>query len=237
MSKVLPFAAAFALLIALAAGFEIAGLLSHAPVPTVPIEPSFEAATDLTLLDKPKPLPELHFANQQGGSVSLADFRGRVVLLNIWATWCFPCRKEMPTLERLQEKMGGKEFEVVVLSIDRGGAAAVEGFYQEIGIHRLSVYVDTSGKVADDLHIVGLPTTLLIDREGLERARLIGPAVWDSPKIVTVIKSVVAPPATTRSGLDWSPQRSVAEPRSPYSAYLYHANVKFSVNGDPLTFQ
>jgi thiol-disulfide isomerase/thioredoxin len=237
MSRFLPLAAGLAFLVFLLAWFEAARLLSQAPVPAVPVEPSLETATELTLLDKPKPLPELRFVNQQGSSASLADFCGKVVLLNIWATWCFPCRKEMPTLEHLQEKMGGKDFEVIVLSIDQGGAAAVESFFKEVGIRRLGVYVDTSGKVGRDLNVIGLPTTLLIDRDGLERARLIGPAEWDSPKIVDVIKSVVAAPATTRSGLEWSPQHSATEPGSGDLAYLFHANVKFSVDGDPLTFQ
>lgn len=237
MSRVFPFAAGLALLIVLAAGSQVALLLSRPPVPAVPIGTSSEAAADLTLLETPKTLPELRFVNQQGQSVSLADFRGKVVLLNIWATWCLPCREEMPTLERLQEELGGNEFEVIVLSIDQGGAAAVESFYQEIGIHRLGVYVDTSGKVARDLNIIGLPTTLLIDREGWERARLIGPAVWDSPEIVNVIKSVVASAPTTRSGLEWSPQHFDAQHASARSPYLLHANVKLSVNGDRLTFQ
>jgi thiol-disulfide isomerase/thioredoxin len=237
MSRILPLAAGLILLIMVAAWFEAARLLSQAPMPPVPAEPSFEAATNLTLLDEPKPVPELHFANGQGGAVSLTDFRGKVLLLNIWATWCFPCRKEMPTLERLQEKIGGKDFEVIVLSIDQEGAAAVERFYKEIGIRRLGIHVDASGKVADDLSVVGLPTTLLIDREGLERARLIGPAIWDSPNIMGVIKSVVAAPRPTRSGLNWSPRRSTTELRSPDLAYLSHANLKLSVKGVALTFQ
>lgn len=225
------------LLVVVAVGFQVARLLSQAPVPAVPTEPSFEAGTDLRLLDKPRPVPALRFTNGQGGSVSLADFRGRVVLFNIWATWCLPCRKEMPTLERLQEKLGGKDFEVVVLSIDREGVAAVERFYQEIGIHRLGIYVDESGKVADELGVLGLPTTLLIDRDGLERARLVGPAEWDNPKIIDVIKSVVKVPATMRSGFNWLRRRSTAGPHARYPEYLAHTNVKFSVNGDALTFQ
>lgn len=234
MSRVFVFAGGLALLIALVAGIQVALVSSRSPVPTVPIGTSSEAPAELVLLEAPNTIPELSFVDRQGQSVSLADFRGKVVLLNIWATWCLPCRKEMPTLERLQERLGGKEFEVVVLSIDRGGAAAVESFYQEIGIRRLGIYVDTSGKVSRDLNIIGLPTTLLIDREGQERARLIGPAEWDSEKIVTAIKSVMAAAAATRSGFQWAPQPDL---RSPHSAYLLHANVKFSVNGDRLTFQ
>lgn len=206
MSKALPVAVGLALLIALAAAFyQAVRLQTEGRAPTVPIGTSSESSGELTLLETPKTLPELRFVNQQGQPVSLADFRGRVVLLNVWATWCLPCREEMPTLDRLQEKLGGKEFEVVVLSIDQGGAAAVQSFYQEIGIRRLGVYVDTSGEVARDLNIIGLPTTLLIDREGRERARLIGPAVWDSPQIVSTIRSVAVAPSAAQGGSGWPP--------------------------------
>src|SRR5918995_3017081 len=89
-----------------------------------------------------RPMPDIEFENGQGEALSLADFRGKVVLLNIWATWCAPCRREMPTLERLQAELGGPDFEVVALSIDRKGLPVVKEFYEELGLRELGMYVD-----------------------------------------------------------------------------------------------
>jgi thiol-disulfide isomerase/thioredoxin len=142
--------------------------------------------------DSPKPLPAIVFADGEGKTGSLADFRGKVVLLNIWATWCVPCRKEMPTLDRLQAKLGGPDFEVVTLSIDRGGADAVRKFYAAVGVKNLAITLDAKGEAPFKLGTVGVPTTLLIDREGQEIGRLIGAAEWDSPEMVEFLKSKIA---------------------------------------------
>lgn len=198
---------------------------------------SLPEITSLTLLEEPRALPRLQFVDGDGATLTLADFGGRVVLLNIWATWCVPCRKEMPTLERLQEKLGGSQFEVVALSIDAGGVSAVQTFYNENGIHHLAVYMDPSGKIARDLEIIGVPTTLLIDRDGRELARLIGPAVWDSPEIVGVINGIIAAPPTAQSGHEWFPQRLNANSEPVPSSRLFHGDVKPLVGGNGLTFQ
>lgn len=145
---------------------------------------------NFVLHDAPVTVPELQFTDGDGQPRSLADFRGKVVLLNLWATWCLPCRKEMPTLDRLQAALGGDKFEVVALSIDRG-ADAVKKFYAEIGIQHLAVHVDTSSQVGFTLATAGLPTTVLIDAEGRELGRLIGPAEWDAPDMVAFLKSIV----------------------------------------------
>ena len=92
----------------------------------------------------PQPLPEIRFQDSDGRPYTLSNFRGKVVLLNVWATWCAPCRKEMPALDRLQQTLGGPDFQVVALSIDGGGAAPVRRFYEEIGIQALAIYVDTA---------------------------------------------------------------------------------------------
>ncbi|KSV92960.1 MULTISPECIES: TlpA disulfide reductase family protein [Sinorhizobium/Ensifer group] len=146
---------------------------------------------NFVLHDAPVAVPALQFTDGDGQPRSLADFRGKVVLLNIWATWCLPCRKEMPTLDRLQAALGGDKFEVVALSIDRGGADAVKKFYAEIGIQHLAIHVDTSSQVGFALATAGLPTTLLIDADGRELGRLIGPAEWDAPDMVAFLKSIV----------------------------------------------
>jgi thiol-disulfide isomerase/thioredoxin len=141
----------------------------------------------------PRPVPNIAFENGQGRKLTLAHFRGRMVLLNIWATWCPPCRKEMPTLDRLQKRLGGPGFEVVALSIDQGGALAVKSFFDEIGVQALAIYVDKTAQVGGDLGIVGLPSTLLIDGAGREIGRVIGPAEWDGPEVISLIRSYLAP--------------------------------------------
>ncbi len=147
-------------------------------------------------LDAPRELPPLHFAEAEGNAMSPADFRGRTVLLNMWATWCVPCREEMPALDRLQAELGGPDFEVAALSIDRGGLPVVEAFFRDIELKTLGIYIDPSGKAARDLNIVGLPTTLLIDRGGNETGRLVGPAEWDSPEAFALIKQAMNPSPT-----------------------------------------
>nr|WP_234891673.1 TlpA disulfide reductase family protein [Sinorhizobium meliloti] len=138
--------------------------------------------------ETPQPVPELSFVSGEGEKLSLADFRGRTILLNIWATWCLPCRREMPALDRLQAELGGRGFEVVPLSIDRDGVPKVRAFYQEIGLNSLGIYIDASGKAPYRVGALGIPTTLLIDPEGREAGRLAGEADWDGPEFVTIIQ-------------------------------------------------
>jgi thiol-disulfide isomerase/thioredoxin len=147
---------------------------------------------NFVLRDAPGSVPELQFTDGEGRPRALADFHGKVVLLNAWATWCLPCRREMPTLDRLQASLGGPDFEVVALSIDRGGVDVVRKFYTEIGIQHLAIHIDSSGKAGFALATAGLPTTLLIDRQGQELGRLIGPAEWDAPDMVAFLKSFIA---------------------------------------------
>jgi thiol-disulfide isomerase/thioredoxin len=149
---------------------------------------------------QPRLLPAIRFADEKERAVTLQDFRGKVILLNVWATWCVPCRKEMPTLDRLQAKLGGPDFEVVALSIDRGGPSVVSTFYSEIGIRALRIYGDKTGEASANLGVAGIPTTLLIDRENREIGRKTGPAEWDSPEMITLIRGYVAPPASNRPG-------------------------------------
>jgi thiol-disulfide isomerase/thioredoxin len=143
----------------------------------------------IPLFEHPRPVPDISFTDGDDQIRSLADFHGKVVLLNIWATWCVPCRKEMPTLDRLQAKLGGPEFTIVALSIDRAGKRAVEAFYMETDVRSLDIYIDSTGNVSRALAVVGLPTTLLIDAEGRELGRLVGPAEWDAPEMVAFLRS------------------------------------------------
>lgn len=149
--------------------------------------------------ETPKPIAAIQFDDGQDQSRRLADFSGKVVLLNIWATWCVPCRKEMPTLDRLQVALGGADFEVVALSIDRGGVDVVRKFFSEVGIQKLAMYLDSSGEATRKLGVVGLPTTLLVDRKGYEVGRLIGPAEWDAPEMIEFIRCVISKNYATKS--------------------------------------
>lgn len=142
--------------------------------------------------EAPKAVSAISFEDQQGQARSLADFRGKVVLVNIWATWCAPCRREMPALDRLQAALGDAEFVVAAVSIDRAGIEVVRKFYADVAVRHLAIYIDRAGKVARELGTFGLPATLLIDREGRELGRLVGPAEWDSPEIVEFLKRVVS---------------------------------------------
>jgi thiol-disulfide isomerase/thioredoxin len=151
-----------------------------------------QAPKKLMLLDVPKPVAALNFVDGEGRARTLADFKGKAVLLNVWATWCIPCRKEMPALDRLQSNLGGPDFEVVPLSIDRGGRDIVAKFYTENGIRNLAIYIDASGQAVPTLGAVGLPTTLIINRVGYEIGRIIGPVEWDAPEIAEFLQPIIA---------------------------------------------
>lgn len=143
-------------------------------------------------LETPRPLPPLSFVNGDGAAMTLVDFHGHVVLLNVWATWCVPCRKEMPALDRLQGKLEAADFAIVPLSIDHRGRDAVERFYRELGLTSLRIYLDPSGNAPYAINAFGMPTTLLIDRDGRELGRVIGAAQWDDAAMVSQIKGYLA---------------------------------------------
>lgn len=177
-------------------GFVLAGLLLlalQACGQQAAQDPEARAATraGLTIWSEPRQVPTVSFVDGEGKSRSLADFHGKVVLLNVWATWCGPCRKEMPTLDRLQQQLGGATFEVVALSIDQAGEGVIRAFYSEVGIRRLALYIDHSAQAAIDLSAIGLPTTLLLDAQGREVGRKLGAAEWDSPEIVAYLREIL----------------------------------------------
>ena len=147
------------------------------------------ASNRLDLHSQPRSLLPLRFADGAGAPTSLAAFRGKVVLLNVWATWCPSCLKEMPTLDHLQMLLGGPDFEVVALSIDQGGAPVVQDFFRQAGIKQLHPYIDQFQEAMTALGVVALPLTLLIDRQGREIGRKLGSAMWDDPQIVATIRS------------------------------------------------
>jgi thiol-disulfide isomerase/thioredoxin len=136
----------------------------------------------------PEELPEVKFQDAAGKERTLADWRGRIVLLNLWATWCLPCRKEMSALDRLQRDLGSDRFEVVALSVDRTGLTGARKFLDETKVEKLALYADGTARMANTLRAAGLPATLLIDREGREIGRLLGPAEWDGEDAKRLIR-------------------------------------------------
>ena len=146
-----------------------------------------------------KPLPEnLGFTDAEGRATGFEAFRGRALVVNFWATWCPPCVAEMPALDRLQDQVGRDGMEVLALSSDRGGRAQVEPFYRRTGLRHLGIWLDPRGGTGRALGVRVLPTTLIIDRRGLEVARMEGEAQWDQPDMVATLRRLTRlPPATT----------------------------------------
>jgi thiol-disulfide isomerase/thioredoxin len=150
----------------------------------------------VTVAREPKPLPDLAFNGPDGSPTSLAGFRGRTVLLNLWATWCAPCRQEMPALDRLQGELGGRDFEVVAVNIDTRNLDKPKTWLKEAGVARLAYYADPEAKVFQDLKrvgkAVGMPTTLLVDPDGCELALINGPAEWASEDALKLVRAALA---------------------------------------------
>ncbi len=167
---------------------------ADAPVAAGSLPPIGGTVTNFTPFDPLRPAPEATFADDGGKEVRLADFRGKVVLLNFWATWCVPCVTEMPALDRLQAALGAAGLEVVALSQDRDGVPAVVRFYEKYDFGNLAIYVDPKAAVATGLKIGVLPTTLLIDREGRLVGQLVGAAEWDAPEAQALIRHYLRPP-------------------------------------------
>ena len=144
---------------------------------------------------KPLRLPELTFRDRAGQERRLADWRGRTVLLNLWATWCVPCRKELPALDALQQRLGGPAFQVVAINIDTRDADKPQAWLKEASIAHLAYYADPSAKVFQDLkaigRAVGMPTTLLIDPVGCELGTIAGPAEWASEDAVKLVEAAL----------------------------------------------
>jgi thiol-disulfide isomerase/thioredoxin len=146
--------------------------------------------------DRPMRLPDLAFHEAQGNIKHLSDWRGRTVLLNLWATWCVPCRKEMPALDALEMKAGGPKFQVVTVNIDTRDPDKPKAWLEEVGIKNLTYFADPSAKVFQDLKAIGrafgMPTTLLIDPNGCELGTIAGPAEWASQDALTLINTALS---------------------------------------------
>ncbi len=146
-------------------------------------------------LDDPIDLNGIAFVDGNNKKLTMADWKGRTVLLNIWATWCAPCRREMPALDRLQADLGSSDFEVVPVSVDRGDGSKPKAFYKKTGVRKLSIYTDSSGAIFDELRkmglLFGLPTTMLVDKQGCAVGALKGPAEWDNEDAKALIRAAM----------------------------------------------
>jgi thiol-disulfide isomerase/thioredoxin len=149
----------------------------------------------LTMATAPLRLPDLAFADGDGQPKKLSDWRGKTVLVNLWATWCVPCRKEMPALEQLQTKLEGPNFEVVAINIDTRDPDKPRNFLKDANLTRLGYFNDPKAKVFQDLkgigRAVGMPTSVLVDGQGCEIATISGPAEWGSEDAVKLIKAAL----------------------------------------------
>jgi thiol-disulfide isomerase/thioredoxin len=147
------------------------------------------------LREATRPMPAFTFQDAEGAEKTLADFPGQGLVINLWATWCPPCVAEMPALERLAKTLAAERIAVLPLSSDRGGRAVVEAFYQRVGLTGLGIWLDPRGAAARAMGARGLPTTVIVDRQGQERARLEGDAAWDTAPFVAAIRRLVGPVA------------------------------------------
>jgi thiol-disulfide isomerase/thioredoxin len=189
--------------VGLAAVYGIGGLRGNPDVDAACL-PALQAAQRLmplargdvaavSVLTRPRRVPDLRFDDEEGRGRSLADWRGQLVLLNLWATWCVPCRKEMPALDALEAKLGGADFHVVAVNIDTRDPAKPRAFLRETGITHLAYFADRSAKIFQDLKLAGwafgMPATLIIDPRGCTLAYLAGPAEWAGEDAVRLVEA------------------------------------------------
>lgn len=173
----------------LAAQGAIAIWAAVALLPLMPARPPLSGdMRTFDLSQPPIPAPEISFSDLSGNTLGLEDFRGQVVLVNYWATWCAPCLRELPSLIRLQSALSGDEFRLLAISIDREGGEKVMPFLDENEFGGLPTFLDPTGRSAAALDVLGMPTTILFDRRGRELGRYTGPAEWDGPAAVDLIR-------------------------------------------------
>jgi len=146
----------------------------------------------LVFHDTPRPVSETAFEAEGGGTGTLGDYAGKIALVNFWATWCAPCRKEMPMLAELQTELGGEDFEVVTIATGRNPLPAMQDFFAEIGVDNLPLHRDPKQQLAREMGVVGLPVTVILDREGREIARMLGDAHWSSESAKAMLRKLIS---------------------------------------------
>ena len=159
-------------------------------------EAAREGSMKKLLFAEPAAVSEIAFTDPEGGEFRLSDFAGKHVLVNFWATWCAPCRKEMPMLSDLQAEFGGDTFEVVTIATGRNSLPGIRKFLEEVGVDNLPIYLDPKSKLGRDMGVLGLPITVILDPEGREIARMRGDAEWNSDSAKAIIRALIGEPAT-----------------------------------------
>ncbi|WP_339862818.1 TlpA family protein disulfide reductase [Paremcibacter congregatus] len=159
----------------------------------IPIDSSMKKGKALFSVYGNRPdTPAIKIQDEQGNSLTLADLKGQSLLVNFWATWCVPCREEMPELEALQKERGNQDFKVIIVSVDRGGLDASRKFLDDIGVKQLTLYYDEKGILARKMKAIGYPSTILINKAGQQFGLLTGPAHWNSPSAHALIDRLIA---------------------------------------------
>ena len=162
------------------------------PLATLSALSDGRAVPDILLLDDPIAPPPLAFKIEPGGLIKLSSFRGKVTLVNLWATWCGPCRDELPALDRLQTRLGGADFEVVAIALDDSGGGAIRDYFEAAQIGSLDVYIDPEFALLSALQVPGLLASLLLDHDGRIVARLYGAHSWDRRPVIDFLDRYVA---------------------------------------------
>ena len=160
-------------------------------------EPSDGTVRSFSILDPPREPPFFQIFDASGQTLTLADFRGKVLLLNLWATWCVPCIREMPALDRLQAKVGKEDFVVLPISLDRQGRPVVEAFYQRLGLRHLGAYLDPGLSIRAAFPIDVLPANFLVDRDGRVTGYVRSYVDWEEPEAEAMIRRLISLPKET----------------------------------------
>lgn len=167
-----------------------AGTLAMAGLPRKPSAEALASIARLAIIDPPKPVPDISFEDAEGKTHTLGEFQGHGMVVNLWATWCAPCVAEMAALAALSRTLAPDDIAVLPLSSDRGGADAVRRFYAAHEIAALPVLIDPQSEAARALGARGIPTTIIVDKQGRERARLEGAADWASAEAAAKVRAL-----------------------------------------------
>ena len=158
-------------------------------------EAAREGTMKKLLFSDPVAVSEIAFTDTTGTGMTLSNFKGKTVLVNFWATWCAPCRKEMPMLSELQTEFAGDDFEVVTIATGRNSLPGIRKFFEDVGVENLPIYLDPKSALGRDMGVLGLPITIILNPEGQEIARMRGDAEWNGESAKSVIRALIGAPA------------------------------------------